>query len=147
MKTMLKLEDGILLKEYPLPWREDGYNPPPRGWYPDDMPDIIAMTQRLLAELFKAEGAEALTKLAQQKARLKSWKTFEHLHQHRRETWRGWVPIVFQFDRVIGKAYRRLFVEINGGKRPIKQAHAQYPPDGLYELRNNRMIPFREDDK
>lgn len=146
VKILLKLEDGILLKQYSLPWRDEGFRTPPAGWTPIDIDAIQEMADKLLTDDIVA--GQELDKHSGQRVRLKAWQTFEQLHNDRREMWMGWIPIIFQHDRKIGKAYRRLFVELNDGKRPPRQSmRAVYPKDGMYELKNNHMVPLEVDNE
>ena len=130
----LKIEDGILLKPYSLAWHGDGYSPPPAGWAPIDIADITALAQEIVAK------ADQVDEPTWQAAKLEAWLTVERGHYADNEPWAGWVPIVYQTDRRIGRAYRNLFVEMNGGQCPPKfDEHATYPPDGMYEYRNGKM--------
>ena len=71
---------------------------------------------------------------------MEAWLTIEKKHYDANEPWAGWVPTTYQTDRRIGRAYRNLFVEMNGGQCPPKfDEHATYPPDGMYEYRNGEM--------
>ncbi len=137
VKTLLKLEDGILLKPYTLARHTDGYSPPPKGWTPEDIDDITALAQEIVAR------SDQVDEPAWQAAKLEAWLTIERRHYDANEPWAGWVPISYRSDRNIGRAYRNLFVEMNGGQCPLKfDDRAIFPPDGLYEFRNSRMIPL-----
>ena len=137
----LKIEDGILLKPHALARHTDGYSPPPAGWTPEDMYDV----NRLTANLALASDG---TLEALKHAKVEAWLTIEKKHYDANEPWAGWVPTTYQTDRRIGRAYRNLFVEMNGGQCPPKRdKHAKYPPDGMYEYRNGKMslLPKDED--
>ncbi len=134
VKTLLKLEDGILLKPYTLARHTDGYSSPPAGWTPEDINDITALAQEIVAK------SDQVDEPAWQAAKLEAWLVVERQHYDANELWAGWVPISYQTDRRIGRAYRELFVEMNGGQCPPRRdKHAIFPPDGMYEFRNSRM--------
>ena len=138
-KMNLKIEDGILLKPHALARHDDGYSPPPKGWTPEDIADITALAQGIVA---KADQVDAPT---WQAAKLEAWLAVERQHYDDNKPWVGWVPVAPQTDRKIRRAYRNLFVEMNGGQYPPKRdEHAIFPPDGMYEYRNGRMSPKGE---
>jgi hypothetical protein len=137
----LQIEHGILLKPYSLARHSDGYSPPPTGWTPIDIDDITTLAQEIVA---KADQMDAPT---WQAAKLEAWLAIERQHYDANRPWAGWVPVVYQADRHIGRAYRNLFVEMNGGQCPPKfDKHATYPPDGVYEYRNGEMRLKGDDD-
>ena len=137
----LRIEHGILLKPHALARHTDGYSPPPTGWTPVDVADITALAQEIVAK------ADQMDEPTWQAAKLEAWLTVERRHYADNEPWAGWVPVVYQTDRRIGRAYRNLFVEMNGGQCPPKfDEHATYPPDGMYEYRNGEMSLTPEDE-
>ena len=137
----LKIEHGILLKPHALARHDDGYSPPPAGWTPEDIDDITALAQGIVA---KADQMDEPTWTA---AKLEAWLAVEHQHYDDNKPWPGWVPIIYQIDGRIGRAYRNLFVEMNGGQCPPKRdERAVYPPDGMYEFRNGKMRLLLEDE-
>lgn len=130
----LRIEDGILLKPHALAWHDDGYSPPLAGWTPEDIDDITALAQEAVAK------AETIDEEAWATAKVDAWLTIERQHYDAKQPWLGWVPVVYQDDKRIGRAYRELFVEMNGGQcPPARDEHAKYPPDGLYEFRSGKM--------
>ena len=130
----LQIEHGILLKPHALARHTDGYSPPPTGWTPIDIDDITALAQEIVAK------ADQMDEATWQAAKLEAWLAIERRHYADNKPWAGWVPIVYQADRRIGRAYRELFVEMNGGQCPPRRdKRAKYPPDGMYEFRNGKM--------
>ena len=137
----LKIEDGILLKPHALARHSDGYSPPPAGWTPEDIADITALAQEIVS---KADQVDAPT---WQSAKLEAWLAIERKHYDANKPWSGWVPISYQTEKRIGRAYRHLFAEMNGGQCPPKRdKRAIYPPDGMYEYRNGKMSLMPEDE-
>ena len=130
----LRIEHGILLKPHALARHGDGYSPPPAGWTPVDIADITTLAQEIVAK------ADQMDEPTWQAAKLEAWLAIERQHYDANQPWAGWVPVVYQTDRRIGRAYRNLFVEVNGGQCPPKfDKRAKYPPDGEYEYRNGKM--------
>ena len=130
----LKIEDGILLKPHALARHSDGYSPPPVGWTPEDITDITTLAQEIAAK------ADQMDEPTWQAAKLEAWLAVERQHYDDNKPWSGWVPIDYQTDKRIGRAYRNLFVEMNGGQCPPKRdKSALYPSDGMYEYRNGKM--------
>ena len=141
-RILLKLEDGILLKQYSLVRHTDGYSPPPKGWTPEDIDDITVLAQEIVAK------ADQVDEATWQAAKLEAWLIVERRHYDANEPWAGWAPISYRTDRRIGRAYRELFVEMNGGQCPPRRDKcAKYPPDGLYEFRNGRMVSLEVDNE
>jgi hypothetical protein len=138
----LRIEDGILLKEYCLAWKPKGWGKAPPGWTPDD---TCKWVQQRAAEILvgakadvDARGAngEQLTIFALKKA---SFEYGDVVHQKRRP-WMGWVPISAMWDRKISRAYRNLFLEMNpdipdpAAEAKMKSGRVQWPADGFYEF-------------
>ena len=139
--TLLKLEDGILLKQYSLAWHTDGYSPPPKGWTPEDVDDITTLAQENIAM------GNLVDAVVWQSAKLEAWLIIERRHYDTKQPWFGWVPVAYQSDRRIGRAYRNLFAEMNGGQCPPRRdKRAKHPPDGMYEYRNGKMRSLLKDE-
>ena len=137
----LKIEHGILLKPHALARHTDGYSPPPKGWTPEDIDDITVLAQKIIATNEPIDAESWAT------AKLEAWLMIERQHYDANEPWAGWVPITYQTDKRIGRAYRNLFIELNEGQcPPQRDKRAKHPPDGMYEYRNGKMrlIPGNE---
>ena len=132
----LRIEDGILLKPYALARHDDGYSPPPSGWTPFDIDVITRKAQEIMAL-----SGDQVDEPSWQTAKLEAWLAIEKQHYDNNEPWSGWAPVVYQIDRKIGRAYRQLFLDLNGGKQPARlSTRAKFPPDGEYEYRNGKMV-------
>jgi hypothetical protein len=136
MITLL-IENGMLLKPYTLPWKPDGWNPPP-GWTPKrgkwvrDYADKLQRVTPTLPREFALETAET-----------------EHgkFLQSKKLPWPGWIFITVERDPDISRAYRELFVKMNPqiATLPLDQLRlkAKYPPDGFYKFHKRKMEPVR----
>lgn len=139
----LRIENGVLLKPYALPWRKDGFVRI-LGWTPERSSPWI---QNRIAEIEVARAETLNTKplpeLIAQQAEAEYGKEL----QDARQPWRGWIPVSAVQDRRISRAYRQLFVRMNPEhKDPVMQMKLRggrsrviFPPDGEYTYANGKM--------
>ena len=141
----LKIENGILLKPFVLPWRPGGYVKPP-GWTPDpDLPGLHDRALELDALMKEAGNAPPIPNLALRQAEVE----YERKMAAAKKPYPGWMPISPQTDPDISRAYRRLFVQMNPDrdapamltKLPGGREKVEWPPDGEYVYEKDRMEP------
>ena len=146
----LRLEDGILLKEYARPWRKDGWGKAPRGWTAEDRGEWIEnRVEEIVAEMRKKNLMPSRF-FARQQAATEQGKVFSE----KKQPWPGWVPVgTGADDRHIRKAYRELFIRMNldsegvtNGVLLYRLDDAEFPADGDYVLENGEMRPVEGDD-
>lgn len=138
----LRIQDGILLKEYRLAWKPVGWGRRPPGWTPDDTGEWVR--RQLDAHISPAVEAQALDDKAIGGLRASmaphiAEKYGEVLHEQRKP-WPGWVPVNPASrvqDKPILRAYRKLLAELNPDERPAGQM--TWPDDGLYQLNKGQI--------
>jgi len=141
---LLRIEDGILLKPYTLPWREEGYTRPP-GWTPDATSWIKRRANTLEVQWRMTMDTPPPRLIAEQQAETEYGRKMKE----GRHPWPGWVPVsaANRNDKKLRTAYRKLFIRMNPEHSdPGMQAKLRggrdkvlWPPDGEYTYANGRM--------
>lgn len=144
----LKIEDGILIKQYSRPFKDGQFAAPPAGWTPDDGGQWVEdRVYQLQAERKKNREIPSWF-FAIRQAAVEQGRVF----REKRQPWPGWVPVgLGQHDRKIRKAYREYFVELNKdsvtrdkNNSSVEQIQqALRPPDGFYDLKNGKFVPAK----
>jgi len=148
----LRIQDSILLKAHSLPYYPDGLpRDTPAGWTPDDtLPEVIARADELYAAWI-ADERFVTPEFALNAAAVQHRDALREQHKPQP----GWMVVgLGKDDRKIRKAYRELFIRLNGGidlakHLPIlsKMKAAVWPPDGFYVFKNGAMRPVDRDDQ
>jgi len=142
----LRVENGVLLREYFLPYsrRLGRHVTPPKTWTQDRDDRVQQLADEIMAEAAEHldDGADQSRELALQVAE----RIVRNELAKREGLVRGWVPVMrdTKRDRQMIEAFKRYWVEMHPelDDLSIEFVTSKPVPDGYYIYSNGRIVPL-----